>query len=250
MPVLQSPSFPFHHGFPTREGGVSGGPYASLNCGVNTDDRPDHVARNLVRLAELAQVAPGGVRTVHQVHGIAVAEAPAAAEGSAQVPAPFAEADGLVTAHAGLVLGIRTADCVPILLADEANGLAAAAHAGWRGTIDGVLSQTVAALVMRGAKAGGLSVVLGPHIRRCCFEVGREVAKRFESKVGSAAVVPQGDRYRVDLALTLRHELSALGVREVDDVGGCTSCDARYFSHRRDRGVTGRHLSFVRLAAR
>lgn len=235
------------HGFSTRRGGVSTGPFASLNLGRSVGDDPAAVAENLRRLAVAAGVA--GFATVHQVHGDRLLA------GGPEL-SPEAEADGVLSVPGGRAPAIKTADCVPVLLYHRPSGRVAAVHAGWRGTSLRIAAGAVRALTCQGAsgqpdhdrngRAGGAEVVaaIGPCIGRCCYEVSVELAASFASAFGADVV----EGRRLDLALANRRALVEAGVVEsaIEVVGGCTSCDVdRHFSHRRDNGRTGRHLSWI-----
>lgn len=227
------------HGFTTREGGVSRGPFASLNLSSTVGDDPERVRENWDRLREATGLSFARVR---QVHGCRVVDAGAET-------GPVEEADGVVAAAPGVAACVSVADCVPVLLADPRSGAVAAIHAGWRGTIDGAAAAGVRALVERhGARPGDLLAAIGPGIGPCCFEVSRDLAARFRDEVApvTASVRDQGSR--VDLwranELLLRRE--GLAPRHVEVLGRCTSCEDRvFFSHRRERGVTGRQVAFV-----
>ena len=184
---------------------------------------------------------PEAVSTARQVHGTRVIEARAAGRLSD-------EADALL-ARAGQGAGVLTADCVPILLCDPQAGLAAAIHAGWRGTLAGVASAAGEALVRAGADPRRVLAAIGPCIRSCCYEVSEELSVELAHALGPE-VVPS--RRHVDLALANQKRLVALGIPEgnVEDLGECTCCTRdgeafRYFSHRRD-GSPGRQLSWIR----
>ncbi|MCA9606969.1 MAG: peptidoglycan editing factor PgeF [Myxococcales bacterium] len=227
----------FVHGFSTREGGVSEGPFGSLNLARTVGDDPAHVAENARRFAK----ALGGPRLfeVSQVHGRVVVEV-----GAAPVEAVRpVEADGLVAAQPGDAVAVRTADCVPILLGNVETGAVAAVHAGWRG----VEARIVAVAVARLGAPSALVAAIGPHIRLDAFEVSEEVAERITAVAHGTVVVEARDpRPHVDLAAAVRAQLAHAGVERVDDVGGCTHAEpARFFSHRRDAGRTGRHLSAI-----
>jgi purine-nucleoside/S-methyl-5'-thioadenosine phosphorylase / adenosine deaminase len=216
--------------FTTRRGGVSTGPYTSLNLGLWTDDEPNHVHANRDHLAELAGVARGRFAQGRQVHGThvrALADPPDPHE----EPAP---ADGQATSVPGVAPIVLVADCLPIAVA--APGAVAMLHAGWRGLAGGVLAEGVRALRELG---GGEPVVaaIGPGAGGCCYEVGEEVHTAFAAH-GDA--VRRGNN--LDLKAIARRELEAAGVREVHDVDICTICadPALFFSHRRDGGITGR----------
>lgn len=245
------------HAFSLRGGGVSIAPFDSLNLGSAVGDEPTAVEENLRRLLRAARVAPDAFVSVRQVHGDRVVHA---AWGVGRVElrdtrqgaalAGPVEADAII-GQPGTVVGVRVADCVPILLHDPVTGLSAAIHAGWRGTVALIVSRTIDILSKEYAvRPASLRAVIGPFIGPCCFEVGDEVAERFAS---DAAFGPDTvDRTRakphVDLGRANRRLLEAAGVEaaHVEAAGGCTSCDpARYFSHRRDDGRTGRHLALV-----
>ena len=208
--------------FSTRAGGVSQGPYESLNLGILTGDEPDLVHANRERLAGslgVTRVAMG-----HQVHGTELAtwDGPSG---------ELIDVDGHVTDTPHLALLVLTADCLPVAL--SAPGAVAMVHAGWRGLAAGVLDEGVAALRDVGA-TGPVAAAIGPGAGGCCYEVGDEVRDAF-------ADVPEAMLGRnVDLKAVATARLRAAGVEEVHDSGLCTMCDARFFSHRRDHGTTGR----------
>jgi len=248
MELITSALIRAPHGFPTREGGVSVGAFASLNAAVSVGDERAHVEENLRRLAQAAQVDLSRLLTVSQVHGDRVLQArPGGAPGV--VSPPLGEADALWTQEPGVAVGIRTADCLPILLEDPVGRRVAAAHAGWRGVLSEIAARTLEALEAAGSRAGDLRVAIGPCIQRCCFEVDGELPERFERAFGAEVVVrvPGKEKRHLDLPLAVRRTLVRAGVPEVqvEAIAACTSCDRRFFSHRRDRGVTGRHLSFI-----
>jgi len=236
--------------FTTRRGGFSEGPYTSLNLGRLTDDRPEVVRRNRGRLQELVNVRPAHIRQVHGtvVRTVADTADPFVAplpEGDIELP----EADGQATRLRGVAPMVLTADCVPIALAGSrlsgANDGAAVAmlHAGWRGLAGGIVADGVRAIRELGAD-GPLEAAIGPGAGGCCYEVGDEVHEVFAA---------HGDRARrgrnLDLKVIARDQLEQAGVRTVHDVGLCTICsdEALFFSHRRDRGVTGRQGGLVWL---
>ena len=231
------------HGFSLRTGGVSEGAFGSLNLARTVGDAPEAVAENHRRFAAAVGVDAARLFEVSQVHGRRVVTAEPGAD-----PAELRleEADALVTRGPGAV-AVRTADCVPLLFADLTAGVVAAAHAGWRG-VEARIAQ--ATLEQMGSAPADVIAVIGPHIRR--FEVGPEVAERIAAVAEGERVVRPGEpRPFVDLAATLRAQLEALGVGAIEDVGGCTLDEpARFFSHRRDAGHTGRHLAAIALPPR
>lgn len=253
-----------------RTGGVSLPPYASLNLGAHVGDIPSAVAENRRRLAAEAGL-PAEPVWLAQVHGITVADldaraslpaaAPAAAVASgaartageasaagATSPAVAAlTADAAFTRRPGRVCAILTADCWPVLLAEESGGVVAAAHAGWRGLADGVIESTVRALRV---PPGRLMAWLGPAIGPGHFEVGAEVREallREDSGADGAFSLSASGRFMADLGMLVRRRLAALGVARIYGGGQCTHADAeRYFSFRRD-GVTGRQATLIWL---
>ena len=240
MELLRSPLIVAPHGFPTREGGVSVGPYATLNSSRTVGDVPDAVDENLERLTRAALATR--LATVSQVHGDAVVKAKL--EASAAV-----EADAVWTDEPGLAVGVRTADCVPILVEDRVGRRVAAVHAGWRGVLAGVLPRALGVLQGEGTRLDDVRIAIGPCAHSCCFEVDGTLAVEFAQVFGSKVVVaPHGkSKVHLDLPGALMESLRSLGVREeqVTVLPACTMCDRRFYSHRRDKGLTGRHLSFI-----
>jgi YfiH family protein len=159
------------------------------------------------------------------------------------------EADALATATPGLLVGVVTADCMPVLLADRRRRVAAAVHAGWRGAAAGVLEAAVEHLSAAfGAPAGELDAVIGPAIAGCCYEVGAEVLDAFRARAGDTtapAWTRRGGRHHLDLRSAARCLLEAAGVRSVAVLGPCTACGAGYHSYRRDGARAGRQVSFA-----
>lgn len=221
--------------FSTRRGGVSAGPFESLNLGMSTADDPVHVTQNRRRFLARLGLDAARVATAGQVHGTGIAEVDAAGH----TPG----CDALLTSRPDLALAVTAADCAPIAIL--APGWVAAAHAGWRGTADGLPAAVVRAVRERaGADAGALAALVGPCIRGCCYEVGPEVARRFPA----AAVTLEHSKHRLDLSTAIRIQLLDAGVAAAAlfDSSACTACAPDwYFSHRRDAGVTGRHWGVV-----
>ncbi len=240
MLFLTSSVLAVPHGFTLRTGGISQGPWASLNLGEAVGDRAGDVQQNLRLLAHAARQAPQQLATVRQVHGDRVVRA---AQGASE------EADGLWTEEgSGLWVGVKSADCVPVLLASADGRRVAAVHSGWRGTALRVAARAVEALVAQGEAASTLLAAVGPCIQACCYEVGAELAERFQADFGNAVVRPGGTRPHLDLSGAVRATLLAAGLlpEAVDVQAACTACDAsRFYSHRREAGVTGRHLAFI-----
>jgi polyphenol oxidase len=213
--------------FSTRRGGHSGGPYESLNLGWLTDDDPGAVERNRATLR--ADLGAPALSFVHQVHGAEVRRITADAAAPAQRP----RVDGQATNLHGVAPTALVADCLPIAVAGD--GAVAMLHAGWRGLVAGVIAAGVEAVRQLGAQ-GQLSAAIGPGAGPCCYEVGDEVHAAFTD-------IPEAHRgANVDLKAIVRRQLDRAGVGVVADIGICTICSdpALLFSHRRDRGVTGR----------
>jgi hypothetical protein len=207
--------------FTSRRGGVSAAPYDTLNLGRWTDDDPGAVAENLERLARAAGVER--LAQARQVHGTAVVRAPEAGS--------FPEADGVHTAEPGVGCLVLTADCLPVALVAEGGRAVAMVHAGWKGLAGGVLEAGVRAL-----GPGVAAAFIGPGAGPCCYEVGPEVHARFGTSGRT-----------LDLKAIAARRLADAGVPEVHDAGLCTMCDPerRFFSHRRDRGLTGRQAGLA-----
>jgi len=252
LPLLHSRLIesPFVHGFSTRVGGVSAAPFDTLNMGARWGDVPGNVAENRRRLLRAVGVADP-LYVARQVHGAAVVCVRA---GDDPLAVARVEADAIVTGDANVAVGIFVADCIPALIVDPRTGAVAAAHAGWRGTVAGVLPAAVRALASEfGARPDDLRVALGPAIGPCCFEVGAEVVGEFRAALGSAADVvmpsPRGTagKWHVDLKAANRLLLERAGVRPdaIDAGADCTHHDrARFFSYRRD-GETGQLMGVV-----
>jgi YfiH family protein len=227
--------------FSARLGGASSAPFDSLNLGVLTDDERDRVAANRRRLAAALGFAPERVAIARQVHG-----AELSVHSGPQRPSPFVaprskipEADGHATSEPGLPLLVFVADCLPVALAGPQG--VAILHCGWRGLTAGI--------VARGAEAvGATDAAIGPGIGPCCYEVGNEVLDALQPPTGRKAefdstLRPTG---RVDLAEVARRLLREAGVERIESAGLCTGCEERlFFSHRRDRGRTGRQAGLV-----
>lgn len=227
------------HAFFTREGGVSEGTYASLNCGFSTGDEPARVAANRARAMAGLGVPADSLCTVRQVHGCRVA---LVREPSTALRAT--EADALVTDRPGVTLGVLSADCAPVLLADPEAGVIGAAHAGWRGALAGVIEATVAAMLRVGARRERLSAAVGPCIARESYEVGPELLDDFAARDpgGEAlfAPVPDSDRLLFDLRGYALRRLARAGVAAVEALPHDTYADeARWFSSRRTRHLGG-----------
>jgi polyphenol oxidase len=218
------------HGFFTRQGGVSEGAFASLNCGWGSGDAHEAVRENRARAMALLGLSGGDLATVYQIHSARVV----ILDGSKPQGDERPQADGLVTDRPGLALGILTADCVPVLFVDPAAPVIGACHAGWKGALAGVAEATVAAMVERKADPARIRAGIGPAIRQKSYEVGPEFAALFAGAERFFTPAPQGDRLLFDLPLYVRARLDRLGLAAIDDLGLDTLADeTRFFSYRR-----------------
>ena len=239
------------HGFFTRRGGESSGLYASLNCGIGSDDDKAAVLKNRAAVAQDLDVAPGHLVTVRQTHSakVAVVDTPWMREA-----AP--EADALVTNRPGIALGILTADCVPVLFACEKMGIVGAAHAGWKGAIGGVIEKTVGEMMRLGAKSADIVAVIGPAIAGCSYEVSADFIKPFlEQDVENKkffADAPKSGHLLFDLAGFVAERLAKTGVGKIEQLDRDTYAEeTEFFSYRRSchRGEKdyGRQISAIAL---
>jgi YfiH family protein len=236
----------FRHGFSLRYGGVSLAPFDSLNLARTLGDAPEHVAENHRRLAKEVGYEVGRLYEVSQVHGATVA---AIDVGIAPEEFRRNEADALVAAAAGSAAGVRVADCAALLMGDPETGAVAAVHAGWRGTVQGVVAHAIERLcTVSGAPPERLVAAVFPHIGVDAFEVGPEVAAQIAESAPGEEVVVQGERPHADLRRALLCQLrrAGLAAARIDSVAGCTFADkARFFSYRRDGARAGRHLAVI-----
>jgi len=238
------------HAFFTREGGVSGSIYSSLNGGLGSGDDPAHIAENRRRMAQQLGVTPEHFLSVHQTHSpdVVVASGPWP---SASRP----RADAIVTRTEGLAIGATTADCGPILLADPRMRVIGAAHAGWKGALTGIVEATIDAMEKLGAERGGIVAAIGPLIRQHSYEVGGEFVERFIAADADHALffIPAAREGHAmfDLAGFIRMRLENAGILMIEDTGADTYSDERFFSYRRSvhRGEPdyGRHVHAIAL---
>jgi polyphenol oxidase len=240
------------HAFFTRAGGVSGGLYASLNGGIGSRDSADHIAENRARMAAALGVEPHRFLTAYQIHSpqVVIAEAPWPRDARPR-------ADAIVTRMRALAIGVTTADCGPVLLADPRAHVIGAAHAGWRGALTGIVEATIDAMEQLGAARGEIRAVLGPMIRQHNYEVGADFIGRFAAEDAASNrffVQAARDGHALfDLAGYVTARLARAGVRHVEDLGLCTYADpAQFFSFRRTthhaEADYGRHVNAIALA--
>ncbi len=255
--MLQSASLAIlpeiRHAFFTRTGGMSQGVYASLNGGVGSKDAPEHVAENRARMALALGVAPERFLTPYQIHSpdVVIAAEPWTAETRPR-------ADAVVTREPGLAIGVSTADCGPLLFADDNARVIGAAHAGWRGAFTGVIDATLTAMEKLGADRADVTVALGPTIRQPNYEVGPEFVERFLATDADNARY-FGDAARAghamfDLTGYIAARVRQAGIVKFEDLGLCTYADPeRFYSFRRSTHLNepdyGRHINAIALGA-
>ena len=221
-----------HHFF-TREGGVSEGLYASLNVGIGSRDVPENVIENRTRVAAHFGLPHGALATVHQVHSPTVVTLDSVPE-----IAQRAEADGMVTRHKNIILGILTADCVPVLFYDSTHGVIGAAHAGWKGAYSGVIHNTITAMEALGAVRTSIHVLTGPAINQESYEVGEEfLARLVEERDDNASFFVPSTRplhFMFDLkgyvvSKVRREQVASIDMHRDDTL----ALESKYFSYRR-----------------
>jgi YfiH family protein len=250
--AILAPLANISHAFFTRSGGVSPGVYASLNGGVGSNDRPENVAENRARMAAILGVSPARLLTAYQIHSsdVVVAEEPWTRDTRPR-------ADAIVTRVPRLAIGVSTADCGPLLLADGGARVIGAAHAGWRGALTGVIEATVAAMERLGADRKTMTAALGPTIGQPNYEVGPEFVERFLSADAANArffAASQKSAHAMfDLAGYIGARVRRAGITQFEDLGLCTYAEPdRFFSYRRtthnDETDYGRHISAIALA--
>ena len=233
------------HGFFTREGGVSEGVFASLNCGFSSGDDAAQVAENRARALRRLGLAADSLRTVRQVHG-----ARALAVSEAHTGHQLVEADALVTDRPDIALGVVCADCAPVLIADREAGVIGCAHAGWRGALAGVVEATVLAMTELGARRAAMRAAIGPCIAQPSYEVGPEMLAQFVTEdPGSEAFFAQvagTDRLLFDLKRYVLRRLAAAGIQDRTALPDDTMADeARFFSARRTRRQGGARFGLL-----
>jgi YfiH family protein len=239
---------PLRHGFFTRRGGASSGVFAGLNCGAGSSDQSEIVAINRARVADAMDVPDEQLVGVHQVHSAKVE----VVDGPLGFAKP--QADAMVTKTPGIALGVLTADCQPVLFADHDAGVVGAAHAGWRGALDGVLEATIDAMIALGATRETIKAAIGPSISQRAYEVGPEFMDTFLAEDPQYArffVNGVEDKFHFDLPGFGLYKLRSAGV-DAEWTRHCTYSDAdRFYSYRRTTHAReadyGRLISVIRL---
>lgn len=219
-------------GISTRHGGVSSQVYQSLNLGVHTDDDPVAISSNLDLFCADLGISPDALARSYQVHGSEI--------WTSVSPGYESGYDAIMTQELGIFAGVGIADCCPILLADPKQEVAAAIHAGWKGTVAQIVHKTASALIAGGSNPEDILAYIGPCISLEHFEVGDEVAEQFEFKER------RGARWHVDLKATNAAQLQALGISQIEISDYCTVANNDlFFSHRKENGITGRMLAVI-----
>lgn len=219
-------------GISTRHGGVSSQAYQSLNLGVHTDDDPAAISSNLGLFCADLGISTNALARSYQVHGSEI--------WTSVSPGYESGYDAIMTPKPGVFAGVGIADCCPILLADPTREVAAAIHAGWKGTVAQIVSKTASTMIAGGSNPAGILAYIGPCISLEHFEVGDEVAEQFEFKE------KRGARWHVDLKATNAAQLQALGISQIEISNYCTVANNDvFYSHRKEQGVTGRMLAVI-----
>ena len=236
------------HAFCTRLGGISEGPFTSLNTGFLVGDREEDVRRNLALIGKAFAILPERLVLMGQVHGDRIF----ILHGDGPPPGAIPECDGLITDRPGVALGIRTADCVPLLFVDPVRRVIGVAHAGWRGTALCIASKMVDLFEKRfSSRVEDIMTSVGPAIGVCCYQVDAPVYAAFSSRPDAHRFLhpcPEEGKWMLDLASANRIELMERGVPEgnILSAGQCTTCrQDLFFSHRASLGRTGRQVSFI-----
>ncbi len=235
------------HGFFGRQGGVSEGIYASLNCGPGSKDNPEHIAENRRRIAAHFDTDPEALVTLAQIHSAEVVCAHRGLRGC--------EGDALITGQPGVILGVLAADCVPILLADATHRIIGAAHAGWKGALGNIMEATIAAMCKKGAKREAIQAAIGPCIAQASYEVSEDFLTPFLAKDPDNARFFQNGKpgkKHFDIRGYVALGLANAGIHRIDLLGNDTCAEAdHFFSYRRAtlRGEAdyGRQVSCIML---
>lgn len=241
------------HGFFTRNGGISEGIYAALNCGIGSRDRPAHIRENRAIAAQVMGAQPEALLTLYQIHSAQVITVTDPWPANTEL---MPKADAMVTKTPGLVLGILTADCAPVLFADPQAGVIGAAHAGWKGALAGIIENTLEAMEALGADRARISAAIGPAIGQESYETGPEFIINFRGQdpdsISFFAPAARKGHNLFDLPRYVKHRLTRAGTGAVNLLAQDTCLDENsFFSYRRAtlRGEEdyGRQLSAIRL---
>lgn len=226
-------------GVSTRHGGLSKTPYTSLNLGVHTDDDPAVIEQNLALFCADLGISTADLARSYQVHGEKIW-----VTGRAGYQSGF---DAMISIQPGVFAGVGIADCTPILLADPVTRVCAAIHAGWKGTVAQIVYKTAKRMIEnRGSNPADILAYIGPCISFAHFEVGDEVAEQFDEAFKSR----KGTKWQVDLKAANKAQLESLGIQQIEMDPSCTvENNADFFSHRTEKGMTGRMLALIGFQA-
>lgn len=249
---MTAPNIKARHAFTTRYGGVSEGIWSSLNLGENRGDAAENVIENYRRVKQATEIDTERMVFTRQVHGKVVRIATEEDVHTLMTPVPY-DADGLVTNLPGLAITCFIADCVPLLMHDEKNGVIAAVHCGWRSTVQDIMAEAVQQMIALGAEPGEIQAAIGAAIGACCFETGPEVPEAVYALLPNDhdGLVRPGDakdKYYVDLRQAIRRRLMQLGVPSGNIVVSdeCTMCSReKYWSHRATNGQRGHQAAMI-----
>jgi YfiH family protein len=219
-------------GVSTRHGGKSTQAYQTLNLGLHTDDHPDMVQQNLSLFCADLGISPQALARSYQIHGDIIWET--------KEPGYTSGYDSIIAHVPGIFAGVGIADCCPILLADPVRKTTAAIHAGWKGTVSQIVAKTASAMISQGSNPTDILAYIGPCISLAHFEVGDEVAEQFELKER------RGARWHIDLKASNEAQLRNAGISQIEISEFCTiENNDLFFSHRKEKGVTGRMLAII-----
>ncbi|NMB12984.1 MAG: peptidoglycan editing factor PgeF [Firmicutes bacterium] len=242
--------------FSSRKGGVSEGPFTSLNLGLHVGDQPDHVLANRQRFSKALGIDARHWVAAEQVHGckLAVVGVEDRGRGALAQGSAIPGVDGLVTSEAGVWLACYYADCVPLAFWDIKQRGVGIAHAGWRGTLANIGSEVLEAMIRYlGSEPGDVHVLIGPAIGPCCYHVGEDVARAFGERFGQEPLSQREGRIYLDLRAANQQLLKESGVSpaQIHQSRLCTACQSGvFFSHRRDESPTGRMAAIIGLRER
>ena len=248
IPYLKSKAIPRRHGFFGRVGGISNGIYTSLNCGQGSKDNAISVQQNRAHVADALGISAANLLSLDQIHSTNVVEIV-----DRNWPEPRPKADAMVSKLPNTGLGIITADCTPVLFCDPASNVIGAAHAGWKGAVNGIVAATVNAMIEIGADKSNIRAVVGPCISQTAYEVGQEFLESFiDENPTNAQFFANGmaGKYQFDLPRFVITKLNQSDIHSVDWLNKCTyTNEVEYFSYRRathrNEPDYGRQLSVI-----
>ncbi len=255
IPLYVSDLIPYRHGFTSRRGGVSVGGFSSMNIGEKRGDNPEHVRENYQRVADALEFDLEKLVYTRQVHGTEVTIVTSKDSRELFSPMDF-ERDGLATKEKGLPIHCMVADCVPVLLCDDVNGVVSAVHCGWRSSVGDILAVALEQMVKLGAEPKNIKSAIGVAIGKCCFEVDNDVVDAMKKWLGEDAMQfvkekhDKKGKFLVDLRSANKFRLVSLGVlsENIDICEECTMCRPdKFWSHRASADERGNMAAFIVL---